>query len=143
MNARIFVLVTAFALVSAVTTPALAADPAAKPATTYQKERADCESGKTAEDRATCLREAGAAKVERHRDGLTPAARQAAVERCKGLSVKDESDCVARIDGPSKPNQTVTTSGSVAGGGILRETRTVTTGKPVVVPAAAASAKAR
>ncbi len=140
MNARTFVLVAAFAFIAAVATPALSAEPAPKPGATYQKERADCDAGRTAEDRATCMREAGAAKVERARDGLTPAARQAAVDRCKGLPEKERSDCMARIDGPNKPNQTVTTTGSVAGGGILRETRTITTGKPVLVPAPGASA---
>ena len=44
--------------------PAHAADAAASAAQrTYAKERADCDAGRTAEDRATCLKEAGAAKI--------------------------------------------------------------------------------
>ena len=59
--------------------PAHAADSdAAAAKSTYTKERADCEAGRTAEDRATCLREAGAAQQERKRNQLdnTGSARQ-------------------------------------------------------------------
>ena len=110
-----------------------AADSAAK--STYVKERADCEAGRTAEDRATCLKEAGAAQQERKRNQLDNAgsARQNAIERCNAVAPKDKADCLARIEGPNKPNQTTTTSGSVAGGGIIRETTTTTTGQPTVV----------
>ena len=117
--------------------PAHAADAAAAAAakSTYAKERADCEAGRTAEDRATCLREAGAAEQERKRNQLdnTGSARQNAIERCNLVAPKDKSDCLARIEGPNKPNQTTTTSGSVAGGGIIRETTTTTTGQPTVI----------
>jgi hypothetical protein len=118
--------------------PAHAADaaPAATAAkSTYLKERADCEAGRTAEDRATCLKEAGAAQQERKRNQLdnTGSARQNAIERCNLVAAKDKSDCLARIEGPSKPNQTTTTTGSVAGGGVIRETKTTTTGEPTVV----------
>ena len=116
--------------------PAHAADSdAAAAKSTYTKERADCEAGRTAEDRATCLREAGAAEQERKRNQLDNAgsARQNAIERCNLVAPKDKADCLARIEGPSKPNQTTTTSGSVAGGGIIRETTTTTTGQPTVI----------
>jgi len=115
--------------------PAHAADSdAAAAKSTYTKERADCEAGRTAEDRATCLREAGAAQQERKRNQLdnTGSARQNAIERCNLVAPRDKSDCLARIEGPNKPNQTTTTSGSVAGGGIIRET-TTTTGQPTVI----------
>ena len=116
--------------------PAHAADSAATEAkSTYAKERADCEAGRSAEDRATCLREAGAAQQERKRNTLdnTGSARQNAIERCNLVAAKDKADCLARIEGPSKPNQTTTTSGSVAGGGVIRETKTTTTGQPTIV----------
>jgi hypothetical protein len=116
--------------------PAYGADAAASAAkSTYQKERADCESGKTAQDRATCLKEAGAAQQERKRNGLdnTGSMRQNATERCNNVAAKDKADCLARIEGPSQSNQTTKTSGSVAGGGVIRETTTTTTGAPVVV----------
>ena len=117
--------------------PAQAADAAAAAAakSTYAKERADCEAGRTAEDRATCLREAGAAEQERKRNQLDNAgsARQNAIERCNLVAAKDKADCLARIEGPSQANQTTTTSGSVSGGGVVRETKTTTTGQPTVV----------
>jgi hypothetical protein len=117
--------------------PAHAADAAAAAAakSTYAKERADCEAGRTAEDRATCLKEAGAAQQERKRNQLDNAgsARQNAIERCNLVAPKDKADCLARIEGPGKPNQTTTTSGSVAGGGVIRETKTTTTGEPTIV----------
>ena len=115
---------------------AYAAEPAASAAkSTYLKERADCDAGRTAEDRATCLKEAGAAQVERKRNRLdnTGSMRQNAIERCNAVAPKDKADCLARIEGPRQPNQTTTTSGSVAGGGVMRETTTTTTGQPTIV----------
>jgi len=116
--------------------PAHAADAAAAAAkSTYATERADCEAGRTAQDRATCLKEAGAAQQERKRNTLDNAgsARQNAIERCNAVAPKDKADCLARIEGPNQPNQRTTTSGSVAGGGVIRETKTTTTGQPTVV----------
>ena len=128
--------------------PAHAADAAATAAkSTYAKERADCDAGRTAEDRATCLKEAGAAQQERKRNTLdnTGSARQNAIERCNLVAAKDKADCLARIEGPSQANQATTTSGSVAGGGVIRETKTTTTGQPTVVilPAPAAASAPR
>jgi hypothetical protein len=125
-------------------TSAFAGDDAAAAAnSTYQKERADCDAGRTAEDRATCLREAGAAAAERKRNTLDNAGslHQNAIDRCNLVAPKDKSDCLARIEGAAQPNQKTTTSGSVAGGGVLRETTTTTTGEPtiIMVPAAPAA----
>jgi len=125
--------------------PAHAADAAASATQrTYAKERADCDAGRTAEDRATCLKEAGAAAAERKRHTLdnTGSMRQNAIDRCNLVAAKDKEDCLARIEGPVGPNQKTTTSGSVAGGGVLRETTTTTVGQPtvVLVPPPAASA---
>jgi hypothetical protein len=109
----------------------------------YAQERADCEAGRTGQDRATCLKEAGAAAQERQRNGLenTGVARRNATERCMALPQREQADCVARIEGATAPNQTVTTTGSVASGGVLRETRTTTVG-PVPPAASAASSSA-
>ena len=128
--------------------PAHAADAAATAAkSTYLKERADCEAGRTAQDRATCLKEAGAAEDERKRNRLdnTGSLRQNAIERCNAVAPKDKADCLARIEGPSQPNQTTKTSGSVAGGGVIRETTTTTTGQPtiVIIPGAPAASAPR
>lgn len=127
--------------------PLFAADDAAAAKPVYQKERADCDTGRTTnQDRATCLKEAGAAQVERKRNTLDNAgsARQNAIDRCKTLPAKDQTDCLARIEGPKQPGQTTTSSGSVAGGGVIKETRTVTVGEPVVIiPASPAPAASR
>jgi hypothetical protein len=100
-----------------------AAQPMSDAQARYQQERANCLSGNTQEDRATCLREAGAALVEARRGGLTdPQGRerqQNATDRCKVLSGDERSDCYARMRGEG------TTSGSVEGGGILREKITI------------------
>jgi hypothetical protein len=125
--------------------PAHGAEAAATAATTtYQKERADCEAGKTGQDRATCLKEAGAAEQERKRNTLdnNGSMRQNAIERCNTVAAKDKADCLARIEGPSQPNQSTRTSGSVAGGGVIRETTTTTTGAPVVIVPATPAASA-
>ena len=118
-------------------TTVFAGDAAAKSSADarYLKERADCDAGRTAEDRATCLKEAGAAQVERKRNTLdnsgTPVAN--ATDRCNVVPAKDKADCLARVLGPIKSNQTVTTTGSVAGGGVIKETTTTTPGAIIVI----------
>lgn len=135
------------ALASAFAAPAFAADSASTEANTRSlKERADCEAGRTAEDKATCLKEAGAAQAERKRKTLdnsgSPVAN--ATDRCNVMPAKDKADCLARVLGPMKSNQTVMTSGSIAGGGIIKETTTTTPGAIIVIqpapPAPPASA---
>jgi hypothetical protein len=90
----------------------------------YQRDRAACMSGQTHQDRATCLREAGAALVEARRNGLTDTNEsqyvQNRLERCVPLPAADQEDCVRRMSGEG------TVRGSVEEGGIYRElTRTV------------------
>ncbi|HUP06344.1 MAG TPA: hypothetical protein VMU47_04285 [Caldimonas sp.] len=92
----------------------------------YQRERAACLSGQSTEDRATCLREAGAAYAEARRGGLADPspeqARRDALDRCNAFQTEqDRRECVARM-------RSGEVSGSVEGGGILRE-------KSFVVPA--------
>jgi len=94
----------------------------------YERDRAACMSGQTTQDRATCLREAGAAAFEARRGGLTdtsPAqARQDALDRCNVFRNDDDRrECVQRM-------RSGDVSGSVEGGGILRE-------KTFVIPAPA------
>jgi hypothetical protein len=127
-------------------TPTLAASAGAPPAkSSYLKERADCEAGKTAQDRATCLKEAGAAAQERKRNGLDNAGSptQNATDRCNALPAAERIDCLARVKGSSSAHQRTTTSGSVGGGGVIKETTTTTTvGSPtiVILPGGASSA---
>ena len=85
---------------------------------TYQRERAACNSGQSGQDRATCLKEAGAALVEARRGGLNEGQGQLEKNRllrCDSQPPQDRQDCVRRMNGEG------TTSGSVQGGGILRE----------------------
>ncbi|MEJ6023476.1 hypothetical protein [Ramlibacter sp. PS4R-6] len=81
----------------------------------YQQERADCLSGASSQDRATCLREAAAALQEARRGNLsTGDLAQNGVARCNALPADDRQDCVLRM-------QPGAASGSVSGGGVLRE----------------------
>jgi hypothetical protein len=87
----------------------------------YQRDRAACMSGQTSQDRATCLREAGAALQEAKRGNLNDG--QAQYERnrllrCEKQPPQDRQDCVRRMSSEAR------TSGSVEGGGILRELTT-------------------
>ena len=102
----------------------------------YQQERALCQAGQSPQDRATCLKEAGAALAEARRRGLDSDATKFTAnqqQRCDRLSGDDQQDCLARMRGRG------TTQGSVAGGGILRE---LVTREVMVPPATAASAPA-
>lgn len=84
----------------------------------YQQERAACDSGRSHQDRATCLREAGAAYEEAKRGRLADGGaqyRENALARCSALPPEERGACQARMEGQG------TTSGSVAGGGIYRE----------------------
>jgi hypothetical protein len=90
----------------------------------YQQERARCLRGDSNQDRATCLKEAGAAYDEARRGHLAAAPRpelaRNATERCKAQPAADRDDCVQRILGGG------TTKGSVQGGGVIRQTETTT-----------------
>jgi hypothetical protein len=88
-----------------------------------------CLAGTSNQDRATCLREAGAALAAAQRAG--PDAESDATyernarKRCERLPDSERRDCMARMDGQG------TTSGSAAAGGIYRELVT----RETVVPA--------
>ena len=103
-------------------------------ATRYRMEREACMSGQSHQDRATCLKEAGAAQGEaragRLDDRAAASYRQNAMERCRVLPTSDRDACVARIDGTGR------VTGSVEGGGILREyvQREVGTPQPMAAP---------
>ncbi len=75
-------------------------------------------NGQSNQDRATCLREAGAAFAQARHEGLsdgpTPYARNAR-QRCEALPQDDRQGCLARMQGQG------TTSGTAASGGIYRE----------------------
>jgi hypothetical protein len=88
----------------------------------YQQEVQACLSGKTQQDQATCLKEARNAQGDKKRGLLDNAGANFeanAAARCDVLTGEDKAACQARIMGFGS------TSGSVAGGGILREVETV------------------
>jgi hypothetical protein len=88
----------------------------------YRQEVQACLSGKTQEDQATCLREARNAQADKKRGVLDNAGanfQANAVARCEVLAGEDKAACQARMMGYGS------TTGSVAGGGVLREVETV------------------
>jgi hypothetical protein len=76
------------------------------------------------QDKAACQREAGAARQEAQRGGLTSASGatydQNALARCQSQPAADRADCEARVRGSGASS----TQGSVMGGGVIRETVT-------------------
>lgn len=121
VSQRAFALSIFAAVLSLGSTTVLAADTATS---TYQKERAACLKGQTYEDRATCLREAGAALNDARRGRLNDSStsyEQNALMRCNALPAADREDCARRVRGEG------TVSGSVGTGGIYRETTTIIT----------------
>lgn len=100
-----------------------------------QSEAAACNSGRTQQDRDTCLREVRNANAEKRAGKLDNAGAQFnanAVQRCNALTGEDKVACEARIVGYGS------TQGSVAGGGVIREVETVVMPKDstnvVIVP---------
>ena len=85
-------------------------------------EKARCDG--VQQDKAACQREAGAARQEAQRGGLTSASGatydQNALARCQLQPAADRADCEARVRGSG----TSSTQGSVMGGGVIRETVT-------------------
>ncbi|RZI98831.1 MAG: hypothetical protein EOP39_26370 [Rubrivivax sp.] len=93
----------------------------------YQREAAVCNSGQSQQDRATCLQEAGAALGEARKgaldNGTTTAAQSGnAMSRCEVFTGEELSACRARAAGTAPTEGATITRGSVAGGGIIRET---------------------
>jgi hypothetical protein len=84
---------------------------------TIAQERQNCMDGKTNQDRATCLREAGAAKQESQRGNLRDTGDYGsnASKRCDTLPPDQKADCERRSMGEGS------VSGSVGSGGVVRE----------------------
>lgn len=94
----------------------------------YQAEKAACTNGTSNQDKATCLREAGAARDAAARGGLSNPdqvqLKENAMKRCEGLPQINRVDCEKRMNGGGVAD------GSVREGGIFRETVTIVPGKP-------------
>lgn len=88
----------------------------------YQQEINACMTGRTQQDQATCLTEARNARADKARGVLDNSGAQFeanATSRCDVLAGEDKAACQARVLGYGS------TTGSVAGGGVLREVETV------------------
>jgi hypothetical protein len=118
-TARLAVL-TAGALISV---SAFAADTTVN--STAQADRARCDNGTSNQDRATCLKEAGAAQGETRAGNLQGGAAydQNATDRCKALPASDQAACMGRLNNGAS-------SGSAQSGGIIREYRQTEVGTP-------------
>ena len=116
--------VVGLGLVCILCTPAWAKAPKASSEAQqrYNRERAVCMSGQSNQDRATCLREAGAALQEARRNRLGTNAgadlRANATARCNAQPAADRDACVQRITGAGS------VQGSVEGGGLIRQVET-------------------
>ncbi|MFC5609507.1 hypothetical protein [Variovorax soli] len=113
---------------------AFAAGTSAKGGTsTYQTERAMC--GQIQQDKAACIREAGAAAQASRQGNLTHASdatyRQNALARCQAQPAEDRKACEQRVTGAGN----TTIEGSVLGGGAIRETVTQAPVSTTVQPA--------
>ena len=112
---------------------ASAANGAGDPEARYRQERAHCERIESPDARATCLREAAAARAEARRGRLGTGPDDPirylgnALRRCEPLPPEERADCEYRVRGGG------TTRGSVEAGGIYRET--VTREIPAPTPA--------
>lgn len=88
----------------------------------FKEERAQCLSGQSHQDRATCLKEATAALQEARRGGLENTSgntyQQNTIARCGAQPDADRDMCVQRMQGKG------TVQGSVKGGGLIREFET-------------------
>lgn len=102
----------------------------------YERQRAVCEAGTSGQDRATCLREAGAALQETRRGRLTRGVdeqqlRANAAQRCERLPAERRNECLALRSDRAQVH------GSVAGGGIIRSITIREVGEPTPQPRSA------
>ena len=100
---------------------------------TYEQDRAACLRSDSQHERTSCLREAGAVRAQGARKmpmaGDTPESRmQNAMKRCTQLPAESKATCERMVHGEG------TTSGSVAGGGMLRELVTPVPAVPPMQP---------
>lgn len=118
---------------------AAAAEPALDNSGNYRQEVRACREGRTAQDLPTCLREAHSADADRRRGQLTTVGSLVdnALARCQAFqAAEDKEACRARIVGQ------VEITGSVAGGGILRQVA-ITPPAPQATPGSPGSAGSR
>lgn len=112
----------------ALSTAAMAQVPASDARARYEQERQKCHTNNTQDSLATCLREATNALDASRKGQLSdpgPIAAANGTDRCNAFqSAQERSECVRRVESSA-------VSGSVSGGGVLRESTTTT----IIVPA--------
>jgi hypothetical protein len=99
----------------------------------YQRERAACLEGRTQQSQADCLKEArnAAADLRRGRLDTSQSEQQLAANRearCSYVAAEDRAECRRMAHGEG------TVSGSVEGGGVLKELVTRSVGEPGTAP---------
>ena len=127
---------TLLALLCGLSLPVAAQDQSEK-RRSYEADRRACLSGATGQALEACIKEARAVLAQQ--PGATPSLSSEQLQRnnlkrCDSLDGSERTDCVSRMQGEG------TVSGSVAGGGILRElvTTEVVTSPPKQPTAAGA-----
>lgn len=98
---------------------------------TYEQDRAACMRSDSQHERTACLREAGAVRAQgqNRTPGSTPEARMDnAMKRCAELPPENKSTCERMVRGEGS------VSGSVAGGGQIRELVTTVPAIPPMQP---------
>ena len=72
----------------------------------YEQDVAACKNGSTGQDRAACMREAGAARQEANRkqlsDGTTEQHQQNMIDRCNRLPADSRQDCITGMTQPTQ-----------------------------------------
>ncbi|CAN7655452.1 hypothetical protein ASF11_14485 [Acidovorax sp. Leaf76] len=118
---------TAVLLAASATAMAQAPAPSGDARARYEQEREKCMTNNTQDSLATCLREANNALDASRKGQLSnpgPAASENTTQRCEAFqTAAEQAECVRRT-------QSSSVSGSVSGGGVLRESVTTT-----VIPA--------
>lgn len=126
-----------FAVAAAIAQVSFGADTGIDDSGNYQKERGWCMVNTVGDARATCLKEAGAAQAEKRQGTLDSNSTNYSANvtrRCGVYSGEDRLACIARMKGYGSE------SGSVQGGGIIRQVETITLPAPagqdsvIVVP---------
>lgn len=118
-----FITPTVAAVLLATSAAAIAQAPASDARARYEQEREKCMTNNTQDSLATCLREATNALDASRKGQLSnpgPAAADNATQRCAAFqSAAEQTECMRRL-------QSSSVSGSVSGGGVLRESVTTT-----------------
>ncbi|WP_296445576.1 hypothetical protein [Rhodoferax sp. UBA5149] len=110
-----------FAVVGAAAQVGIVGDTGIDSSGNYQQERAWCMANTSGEEQVACLKNSAAAQAEKRRGTLDKGANldANAMLRCDALAGPDRAACQARVQGHGSA------SGSVQGGGILKQIETV------------------